>query len=48
MLIPTVVYCRVEGDGGADTRAIKGVHRRACLYTVVDYVGYDAYEVKAV
>jgi hypothetical protein len=47
MLIPIIVYCRVEGDGGADFRAIKGVHRRACLHTVVDYVGYDAYEVKA-
>jgi hypothetical protein len=46
MLIPIIVYCRVEGDGGADIRAIKGVHRRACLYTVVDCVGCDAYEVK--
>lgn len=43
MLIPIIVYCRVEGDGGADIRAIKGVHRRAYLYTVADYVGCDAY-----
>ena len=47
MLVPIVVHCRVEGDGDADIRAIKGVHRRACLYTVVDYVGSDAHEVKA-
>jgi hypothetical protein len=46
MLIPIIVHCRVEGDGGADIRAIKGVHRRACLYTVVDNVGYNAYKVK--
>lgn len=47
MLTPIFVHCRVEGDSGADIRAIKGIHRRACLNTVVDYVGCDAHEVKA-
>jgi hypothetical protein len=47
MLTPIFVHCRIEGDGGADIGAIKGVHRRACLDTVVDYVSHNAHEVKA-
>jgi hypothetical protein len=47
MLTPIFVHCRVEGDSGTDIRAIKGIHRRACLNTVVDYIGCDAHEVKA-